>query len=284
MLRLEAVTTCVDYGDFLRETARNNRHHFDKWIVVTRPADEETREVCRRYNLETVLTDEWERGGAGFAKARGINKGLLQLSADAWHLHLDADIVLPSNLHQLLEAAHLDEDKIYGADRALIRGWDAWQQFQKSSFTAHDYHCRINFPEFPLANRWADPHQGYVPIGFFQLFHCNATEWRGIRHRKYPERHSTAARTDVQFALQWDRRHRLCLPEVVVYHLESARNAKGANRNGRTTIRFGPAGEKAPAKLSGCKHDGKHCYPGPHPHPGHHGRFCEICRCWWEER
>ena len=52
MLRIEAVTTCLNYGDFLSETAAVNRHLFSRWLVVTHPEDKETREVCRRYGLE----------------------------------------------------------------------------------------------------------------------------------------------------------------------------------------------------------------------------------------
>ncbi len=59
--------------------------------------------------------------------------------------------------------------------------------------------------------------------------------------RRYPLHHGDAARTDVQFALQWDRRHRQLLPEVIVLHLESEPAEQGANWKGRTTRPFGPS-------------------------------------------
>ena len=42
----------------------------------------------------------------------------------------------------------------------------------------------------------------------------------------------TAARTDVQFALLWDRRDRVLIPELVVFHLEPEAAPMGANWNG----------------------------------------------------
>ena len=63
----------------------------------------------------------------------------------------------------------------------------------------------------------------------------------GYHLRHYPLQHGDAARTDVQFALQWDRRNRQILPEVIVLHLESEASALGANWKGRTTPRFGPS-------------------------------------------
>ena len=48
VVKIEAVTVCVNYGDFLAVTAEWNRHLFDQWVVVTTPDDELTREVCRK--------------------------------------------------------------------------------------------------------------------------------------------------------------------------------------------------------------------------------------------
>ncbi len=284
-MRIEAVTVCVNYGDFLNETARANRALFERWVIVTTPGDEETREVCRKYNLEVVVTDDFTREGKGtFAKARGINRGLMQLSADSWHLHLDADIILPPDLRQLLNAAHLHEDCLYGWDRVRVCGWEAWQKFKAANFLHHDYHCRINFPKHQeLGTRWVSPQHGYVPIGYSQLWYASAAEWRGVRYRRYPDRHSTAARTDVQFGLLWDRRQRIHLPEIVALHLEAEVAKLGANWQGRTTKRFAAPGAKTPKGWGACQHAGQQHYP---PHPGHgiHGRFCEVCRQWWEER
>jgi hypothetical protein len=244
-MQLEAVTVCVGYSDFLAETARFNAGLLDRWVIVTTPTDEQTREVCRIHDLQVVLSDECERiaGGAGggkFNKGRMIERGLVQLSQGAWRVHLDADIVLPGQFRRVIDAAHLDENKIYGCDRLMVRSHAQWQALLASNWLQHT-HCSINFPAgIEVGTRWALASSGYVPIGFFQLWHGIADEWRGRRHRTYPVHHGDACRTDVQHALQWDRRQRELLPELLVVHLESERCGLGANWNGRTTRPFGP--------------------------------------------
>jgi hypothetical protein len=61
--------------------------------------------------------------------------------------------------------------------------------------------------------------------------------------------HSDAARTDVQFGLQWDRERRALVPELVVLHLESEDAGVGANWSGRTTRPFGPEPSAASAPV-----------------------------------
>lgn len=244
MMNLEAVTTCVNYGDILSEVAPINRSLFNRWVIVTTPQDEETRAVCKRFNLEIVLTEDFSRDEkGGFSKARGINRGLNVLSAGSWRMHLDADVALPRNLHSLLEASHLNENGIYGCDRLLVVGWDQWQRHKGSLDFFHDYHYRLDAPKgLAFGTRWVHPKHGYVPIGFFQLWHSDQDEWNGIRIRRYPEVHGNAARCDVQFGLLWDRQHRHLLPEVMALHLESEPAKLGANWRGRKTKRFGPDG------------------------------------------
>src|SRR5580658_6577024 len=111
-MKLEAVTVCTNYADFLRETALYNAHLFDRWLIVTSPADTQTRELCRRLNLECLATSDGSRGG-GLAKGRMIERGLQHLSADGWRLQLDADVALPLRTRHALSAANLQEDCIY---------------------------------------------------------------------------------------------------------------------------------------------------------------------------
>lgn len=237
---IEAVTVCIGYDDFLSTIAPYNIPHLDRWLIVTRPSDERTREVCRRFNLECLLTDD--QGKDSFSKGRLIERGLQHLSASGWRLHLDSDIVLPNRFKHLLQSADLNEDTLYGADRIMVRSWDDWKKLQATEFlySSHDYHCRINIPDgFTIGTRWGTLDTGYCPIGFFQLWHSLTDEWRGIRIKPYPKNHNTACRTDVQHALQWDRKKRALIPEIIVVHLESEKCAKGTNWNGRKSKRFG---------------------------------------------
>ena len=252
-LKIEAVTCCVGYGDFLAETVKQNVGLIDRWIIVTSEADEKTRGVCHAHDLDVVISEDHMRdgghgsGGAAFNKGRMVQRALHMVSQDAWRLHLDADIVLPAQFRRLLEGAHLDERKLYGCDREMIRSWEEWQAAQRSGSMSHS-HCNSNLPRgHDVGSRWALHDTGYVPIGFFQLWHALGDEHNGRRFRKYPIAHGAAHRTDVQFALQWDRRDRELLPEIVVVHLESEACALGANWRGRRTRPFGPSVDWPPS-------------------------------------
>jgi hypothetical protein len=242
---IEALTVCVGYADFLRETLRYSLPVLDRLLVVTTPRDEETRDLCWRRNVEVLLTDDFYREGRAFDKARAVDRGLQLLAHRDWLLHLDADIVLPPHLRSTLSTADLDPACLYGCDRARVPGWQAWQAFQATGHlhtASRSMHHSVGLPPgLEIGTRWADLHHAWVPIGFFQLWNRQAEMRHGIRQRRYPNHgHNDAARTDVQFALQWDRKHRLLLPELVVLHLESSGAPVGANWAGRTTPRFGP--------------------------------------------
>lgn len=237
---IEAVTVCVDYADFLAETIPANRPHLDRWMIVTSPNDEATLDLCHRYSLEVVTTADFSRNGDPFNKGRGIERGLGMLAHDDWLLHLDADIALPYDFRVSLENADLDPECIYGVDRIMVQSWEEWQRLKGKGFLHRSWHCCVNPNGYLTGVRWADVRYGYVPIGFFQLWHRSVDHRHGIRLRRYPDNHQSAARADVKFALQWDRRRRQLLPEVVVAHLESESAQTGKNWKKRLTKPFKP--------------------------------------------
>jgi hypothetical protein len=78
---------------------------------------------------------------------------------------------------------------------------------------------------------------GYCPLGFFQLWNVNRS---GI-HRYPVQFQGTAEHTDVLHAIQWDRRDRALIPELIAIHLETKSDkatTMGANWSGRTTPEF----------------------------------------------
>ena len=98
-------------------------------------------------------------------------------------MHLDSDIVLPDNFRRLLfNHSHLDRNTIYGADRVDVIGLDGLeaieQQHRDGVFLA---------PQGALSPRYVDSLYGYVPIGFFQLWHASV-------QKPYPYSLGTAAR------------------------------------------------------------------------------------------
>jgi hypothetical protein len=215
-----------------------------------------------------VLSNDHNRGGP-FNKGRMIQRGFDQLGGHDWILHLDGDIVLPRKFRQYLDWAHLDERVIYGADRCNLVGFDEWNRLKQyaGAWDNHAHECGHWFhPKFQVGSRWVSKLHGYVPIGFFQLFHGGEMVQGGYHQKIYPYHHGDAARSDVQFALQWDRRFREVVPEVIVLHLESETSGLGANWKGRTTPRFGPPS-------SGAAHrrpEPPRPVRPPHPEPPHH--------------
>ncbi len=273
-MRVEAITVCIGYGDFLKETARANRSLVDDLVVVTSPDDHETRGVCKEMSIRHVLSEEHRRDGP-FNKARLIQRALDQIGARDWILHLDADVVLPRGFRCYLDWAHLDERTIYGADRCNVVGWEAWRAIRDAGgWDNHRYGCVQCFHNAgSVGGRHVPCLHGYVPIGFFQLWHGSAMIDRGFHQKRYPLNHGDAARTDVQFALQWDRRYRQLLPEVIVLHLESEQAAQGANWCGRTTRAFGPSNSQS--SVASCPlqkpedRRGGRCDPGQDRHHRH---------------
>lgn len=245
-MKIEAVITCVDYSDFLAQTLPHNRVLFDRMVVVTAPEDKATRRVCEYWNVQCIPTDVFETRWGKFSKGRAINVGLGELAKDGWMLHLDADIVCPPLMRSLIQQAELDPTHLYGFDRHICRGEEAWRKFMAMPQLQHESGAYIHMDKFPMGTRVMQGHAGgYVPIGFAQLWHPGAS---GVA--TYPEQHDTAGRTDVLFAMQWPRAKRGLIPEVVMYHLESDDAANAANWNGRTTARFGVAGELLPPVAS----------------------------------
>ena len=234
---IEAVIVCVNYHDFLEVTLPNNLPYFDNIVVVTSFDDKETQKICRRYNIDPVITDCFYESEEPFNKGRGINLGLSHVKYDDWVFHLDADILLPHNFKNNLFLSPLDKDCIYGMDRQNVVGRKEYEKLIKSSAFGLQYRDKFFF-EKPLLEeglRLIHGEDGYCPIGFAQLFHGSyLQEWQ----MKYPDKYFGAERSDVQFALQWKKENRRLLPSVSCFHLDSERSNRGVNWHGRVSAKF----------------------------------------------
>lgn len=213
-MKIEAVTVCVDYSDFLAWAALWNKRHFDDWVVVTSTADTKTQKICDYHHIRCVQTDAFYDGDRAFNKGAGINAGLAALKCRDWVMHLDGDILLPPRTRDLIERASLDPQAIYGIDRMMCRSYEDWTRFVSDPEVQHTDECYVTANAFPLGSRVAQTSEtGYVPIGYAQLWHPGVTG-----RRLYPEGHGTSARADMGFALQWPRPKRHLIPEVVAIH------------------------------------------------------------------
>lgn len=231
-MKLEGVIVCVNYSDFLSHSILFNKPVFNRLVVVTSPDDKETQKLCEFHHVMCVQTDRFYEDGSKFNKGKGINEGFKQLSMDDWVVHMDADIVLPPKTRVILESIRLDPNFLYGVDRMMCPNFESWLKFIRRPVLQHEAEVYVHSHAFPLGTRIMYPTEGYIPLGFFQLF--NAKD----KDIQYPEEHSDAGRSDLLFSLQWPRERRGMLPELIAIHLESMSGMMGANWNGRTTPDF----------------------------------------------
>ena len=225
-LRLEAVTVCVGFDDLLDITLALNHPHLDTAIVVTSHADRATQAVARKHGAICVQTDLFEKNGRHFNKGAAINAGFSRFQYHGWRLHLDSDIALPDNFRRILfNHTVLDRDCIYGADRVDVIGREAIHACAGAPPQHAQGFLLSPNPARPLSARYVDTLRGYVPIGFFQLWHCST-------QKDYPWSLGTASHDDVMFAEQWPAACRRHLPTVICQHLCAQPPSLGENWDG----------------------------------------------------
>jgi hypothetical protein len=232
--KVECVIVCDKYNDFLAQTLPHNKHIFDRLVVVTSAEDAATQRICEYHHVECIKTDAIRSRWKEFCKGCGVNEGLSKLSKDGWVVHMDADIALPPLTKQILQNANLDPSMIYGIDRFIVKGYKAWDDFRSQPMLQHEDNTYIHVHAFPIGTRFMQQHVGgYVPIGFFQLWHPGVSQVS-----EYPQGHTGAGREDTLHAQKWPRAKRGFIPELVGYHLESDDSEFSVNWEGRKTKPF----------------------------------------------
>lgn len=235
-MKIECVTVCVNFSDVLAFSLPANKAHFDRMLVVSDNADEATKNLCSHQHVELLQTDEFYHSDAAFAKARGINAALAKLDPDGWVLHIDADIILPPRTRELLGKIDLDPTCIYGIDRMMCPTYEDWIRYLQTPTQMHTAETFVIPEPFPLGARVARLHaDGWMPIGFFQLWHP-----KGSGIAEYPDLHGTAGRTDMLHAMRWPRAKRILIPELIGIHLEGKMAPGQKNWRGRRMEWFGP--------------------------------------------
>ncbi len=249
-MKIEAISVCLNYADFLEQTIRVNQSLFDDWVVVTSQADAATIAVCQRYGVRTAFCPYFQRNES-FAKALAINIGLAHLKLEDWVVHLVADTALPRNARKHLANVDLDPSCIYGIDRVDCPSFAAWQSYLIDP-NLYEKHYFYHGPrDWPVGSRVGHfDYGGYAPIGFFQLWN------RASGITRYPSVQGwDAEHTDMLHALQWSRSKRVLIPEITAIHLSTGGKDWGVNWHGRKSPRFEAAQVDCPRP-----------HP-PHPHP-----------------
>lgn len=231
-LRLEAVVTCVGFDDILDETLYWNHHQVDTMIVVTSHEDVKTQLVCKKHSTICVVTDLFHKNGRPFNKGAAVNVGMGHFQYHGWRMHLDADIALADNFRRILfNHTSLDPACIYGCDRVNVVGREELHRIQRE----HQHRYRFlmySSSRHPIGARFVSSLYGYVPIGFFQL-------WHATQQKDYPYSLGSAAHDDVLFAAQWPEANRRVLPTAICYHVQPVANRPwGENWLGRSQPRL----------------------------------------------
>ncbi len=231
-LRLEAVCVSVGFDDLLDHCLSFNHPHLDTMIVVTSHEDKKTKAVCQKHGAIWVPTDLLKKNGRPFNKGAAINAGFNRFQYNGWRIHNDADILYPDNLRRLLfNHASLDRDCIHGCDRINIVGKKEIDEVRCHRQHNHGY---LIYPgkRQHVEARYVDGLSGYVPIGFFQLWHAS-------RQEMYPWSLGSAAHDDVCFGTLWPQDKRRHLPHVICHHVTTEGFQKlGNNWNGRKQKRL----------------------------------------------
>lgn len=194
---LEAVTVCINYGDYLRVGLAHNASQLNKLVVVTTKDDDETRSVISDCGLGNVVECLVESGGAPFNKGKFINTGLRMLDRSDWLLHLDSDIVFPVGLRKIILGGVRRRDIIYGIHRTCTSDPQDVERF----LSGQSIVGKIAFRDSPK------------PVGYFQLWHATSNPMR--KEPWYPDSHESVTRSDVEFTRKFPScafiRNAMCL-------------------------------------------------------------------------
>jgi hypothetical protein len=238
-VKIEAVTVCVDYADFLEITLPYLKAVADDLVVVTAPQDRRTRELCRKEDVHVLVTTAMFDNGRRFSLGAALDAGLRSIPLEDWALVVDADIVLPSGTRRILSHSRLDKFKLYGIDRVHCRGWHAARKFSTSPRVMRT--AEVPFlRDFPMGARISLPDYGYMPCGFFQFWNAGATGYRD-----YPIHEAgTAQGSDMLHSARFPRQYRELLPDPVGLQLETDQpnDPVGVNWAGRRTAEFSAEG------------------------------------------
>lgn len=202
-VEIAAIIVAVDYDGELAVTLPHVRKQADHVYVVTKPDAERTHSIVAANGCSVLITDEWNARGAKFNKAGALRLAQLyvrQSHPAAWQLLVDADIVLPGNVRNVVAGLPDDDDVVYVARRV-------------------DYHDDAAIDS-------GTPSREYpaVPAGFFQLHRSD---------RLYAEWSNSAERCDLDFAASFGEIRMLPL---VCHHL----GVEAKNWQGRVTPDWNP--------------------------------------------
>ena len=211
------VIVCIGYADKLAQTLPYNKNEADGIVIVTDEEDIETQELCKKHNLDIILSKKKHLNGAFFNKGAMINEGIEFAKSKyktSWILLIDADILLPIGFKERWIKMVLTPGTLYYVERIDV--------------PINEIHRYIANPNRLKTIPIPDPHTNRNPWGYFQLFNLNAFALRG-RKTYYSEEYLSAGYVDGEFIRLWHNDRRYFIKERVI-HLPHG--TYGTNWNG----------------------------------------------------
>lgn len=134
MSKLEAITICVNYDDFLEITLPRNIKHFDKYYIVTTPTDTKTIQVCQKVandnptKIHCITTDVFTWKGAKFNKGAAIDLAIQNLKYQDWVGTIDSDTLLHNTFRQDFLDFATDIECSYASRRYDVPTFNEWKE------------------------------------------------------------------------------------------------------------------------------------------------------------
>lgn len=192
------LVVCVDFSEWLPEVLEANKRHFDRYAVVTTPADTRTQEIAAAAGVDVVLSERCYDGDDAFNKGKMLNDGLQYLQPSDWVLLHDADVLLAPYWGEWIRSHVLNPGCLYHAQRLHAMRPEQWTAACKDWSMIRYLRIRE-----PAADR--------LPFGFHQLWNVRAAAIRG-RQPLVSEAFPTAAAVDYHWYRLWPADKRVMLP------------------------------------------------------------------------
>lgn len=169
--RLDVIIVSVNYNDFLIISLMNNIKIFDNITVVTSSSDFLCQKICKKFDVNCIVTDNMYEDGAVFNKGKAVNEGIKSILDPDYILLLDADILVMEKI----DIDSLDKNVLYTSDRYIIPDYTSYKKYVSGIIQKDKFIQEINFG-----------------FGFFQLFNYS-------KFKRFPETSDDASTSDILF-------------------------------------------------------------------------------------
>ena len=202
---INAVTVCVNFSHYLKHCI-SNKKYFKRWVIVTHEDDTDTIELCKKHDLEYILSKKIYK--RVFNKGAAINEGFDYLGKDKeWYCHIDADVLLhdnfassfsPTHIHGQLRHTYLERVLPHQHKLGMLPDALYLYTMGRINLNGDENLNEINFKEvFKMEDKIV---QQWLGWGYFQLFNLKALkEVYENLYQIYPTMSNNAGTDDYVF-------------------------------------------------------------------------------------